>query len=304
MVGDVEKQPPGSVDSLTALGAMIEDSDEMLEESEEGEETEDSEAEDEGEGEERETEDDSEVFTVKVDGKEIQLTKAEVIARAQKDLDYTQKTMALADEKRVVSEQRGRAAEYAKQHEDALGEAMRRLTAYTQIIEGEIGEPPDLSLLYQDEKQYIAQKEIWQRRKDQLGGAYQQLQALDAEQARLRQARYLQKANETEQALQSTLPGWNDAMVEELTSYLGKAGIDPRQDPDAFVHKGVWELAHKARAYDELLAKKATLKPVEKLQKVSKPQGSVPIGKAAATKAALLENHKKRNDITSLGALL
>ena len=43
---------------------------------------------------------------------------------------------------------------------------------------------------------------------------------------------------------------------------------------------GFWQLAHKAKAYDAIQAKKAEMKPTEKLAKVAKPSAANQSGKA------------------------
>jgi hypothetical protein len=81
----------------------------------------------------------------------------------------------------------------------------------------------------------------------------------------------MEQAEATERALRDTLPGWNDKTLPELAEYAGKFGLSEKVADHVLLQKGFWEIAQKAKAYDELQAKKAEMKPVSQLSKVAKP---------------------------------
>ena len=278
MEGQAEKQPAETVD-LDGIAGLIdsdvdaETDDEVGEpesEEEQGEAPE-GEEQDADEGEESE---EAETETLTHEGKEVRLKKSEVLELAQKGFDYTKKTMALAEERKALEPVKQQYQERLTQHEQALTETMHRLQTAADFLESELGQPPSTDLASYDAGAYIAQKEAYQARVDKLRNTYGQLQHLEQQQNQLRQSTLLEKANETEKYLVEHLPGWKDApekSLAELNSYIKEFGLSPETTKEAYVERGLWEIAHKAREYDRLMAQKATLKPKAELPKVNKP---------------------------------
>lgn len=265
----------------------------------EGEESSESEAEDDSQEVEDEPQEEA-TFTIKVNGKDVTLKQSETLEMASKGMDYTAKTMALAEERKGVEVERSKADEYRKANEEALQHTEDRLQAFAQYMQEQVGAPPPIEWAQQDAAYYLAQKEIHEARKGQLQQAFAAIEAVRGEAQRRRQAWMTEQADATEKALSSTLPGWNDAMLEDLAGYLGKSGINPQNAGDAFVTKGLWELAHKAKAYDALQAAKATLKPKTELQKVVKPSQAHTPNRADAKRADAMKRHKAAPSLNTL----
>jgi hypothetical protein len=288
MTGDAEGQPVESVDALDDLAAALEpeqEAPETLDESEQ-EDADESEADDDAEEEQEADEDDEDEaeeksFTIKVDGKEITLTESELIERAQKGTDYSNKTMAVAEERKAVAAEREQVTQVRTQAEQALEETSRRLQAYSQYIESQVGQMPDASMLDYDTAGYLRQKEQYEARKGQLQQTYAALQHLQDEQARQRQAWIAERAEATEKVLADTLPGWNDNTLNDLSGYTQTLGLNPETAGDALLSPGFWQMAQKAKAYDAIQSKKAEMKPTQKLAKVAKPTAVNTTGKAA-----------------------
>ena len=284
MTGDGESQPVEGVDALDDLADSLVPSDkpDAQDDSEEvAEEAEEDEAEEEEAGEEEEEDGEEKVFTVKVDGKEIQLTESELIAKAQQGLDYTQKTMAVAEERKAVQAEREHVSTARQQVETHLTETVNRLQAFSQFMEANIGQAPDPAMLDYDTAGYLRHKEQYEARRGQLHEAYAAIQHVQDEQARQRQAWIAERAASTEKALADTLPGWSDDMLSDLNGYASSLGLTPQTVGDAMLSPGFWQLAHKAKAFDALQAKKAEMKPTQKLAKVAKPAAVNNTGKVA-----------------------
>jgi hypothetical protein len=291
MEGDAERQPSEGVDALDDLAAALEpetdeqaraaseDGEEPEEEQEESEEAEEEESE---EGESEEEAEDDPTVKLKHDGKEIELKLSEALNLAQQGYDYSKKTMAVAEERKAVQAEREKAETHRKQVEEANTEAVARLEAYTKYMEAQVGQPPSAELLSTHGADvYLAQKEQYEARKGQLQQAYQAVQALQQETARQRQAAIEQKVESTEKILKDTLPGWGDNTLKELSEYADTLGLNPKCASEAMLEPGFWQLAQKAKAFDEIQAKKAQMKPTEKLTKVVKPSAANPSGKVA-----------------------
>jgi hypothetical protein len=289
MTGDGESQPVESVDSLDDLAnalapetkAPVDEAQRTAPESDEADEDE-QEVEDTEESDD-EAEDDAEepTFTIKVDGKDVTLKQSELVELGQKGLDYTKKTMAVAEERKAVEAEREQVTERRKHVESTLQETMTRLQAFTTFMETQVGSPPDVALLEYDTAAYLKAEKQYEARKGQLQQAYAAQQQVQQEQSRQRHDWIQQKAAATEQALKDTLPSWSDDTLAALADYAGKLGLNTQTADMAMLEPGFWQLAHKAQAYDAIQARKAQMKPTEKLAKVIKPTANNTTGKVA-----------------------
>lgn len=276
MEGDGQNgQPAEGVTSIDQIASMMGDEDEQgaLDESgEEGEPQEESEeVEGDESGEDGQDEAEEPAFTIKHDGKEVSLKQSELIELAQKGFDYTQKTMALGNEREASKVEREQIAQQRKHYEDRLSEQEQHLQALAQIIEGTIGSAPDISLAQENAAEYLARKELHERQKGKYHQALYSINQVQEQKARERQAFLDQKGVEAEKVLADTLPGWKDdprKAAEELNGYLNRLGISAQNAPDAYVEPGLWQLAYKAKEYDRLQAERAAIKPVNKVPKV------------------------------------
>lgn len=307
-----EGQPGEGVTSMTDLSAMLDGGEESEEgapeESEQGEEevSEESEGEEveQPEGEDDEEQQDEPTFKLKHEGKEVELKQSEVVELAQKGFDYTQKTMAVAEERKAADAARAQAEQHRQQYEQTLGQSVGQLQALEKFLTEQIGSPPPVELAQQDVAYYIAQKEQYEARRGQLADAREAIAKLQDEQARSRQAWIAQKGQETESALKNTLPGWNEQSLNELVDYAGKYGLGPQNFDHAMLEKGFWEMAHKAKAYDELQEKKAQIKPVSQpANKVAPAQAKNQPSQLAKRQEAI-KRHRAKPSISTLADLL
>lgn len=273
--GDGESQPTEGVATLSDLAGMMDDADEMEQDApdeSEGDESEESEGE-EVEAEDAEEDDQDEpTLVLKHDGKEFELKQSEVVELAQKGYDYSQKTMALAEERKAVETVKAKADESRQQYQQALDSQLGALRAVEQFMESQLGTPPTADTIQtHGVEYYVAQKEQYEHRKGQLEQARTAIAQAQQEQSRQRQDWMQRQGEETERALRDTLPGWTETTLNELITYADKYGIGSKVADSVLLQKGFWELAHKARAYDGLMEKKAQMKPVSKLPKVAAP---------------------------------
>lgn len=285
MTGQAERQPVEGVSTLDDLAGAMDasevDTEELPEVEDEAGEAEVPEVEDEsGESEESEDQDEAEdeqeeepTVTLKHDGKEVTLKQSEAIELAQQGFDYTKKTMALAEDRKTVEAEKARVAEVRQRGEQALEETINRLNAYSQFMESQVGSPPHISLAQQDAARYLAEKELYEARRGQLQQANAEIARLTETRHQQWQARLQEEVQSTERTLRDTLPGWTDDTSTDLAKYMADNGLSLELN-EVFVKPGLWEMAHKAKAYDALQAAKANLKPVNKLSKVQKPSAT------------------------------
>jgi hypothetical protein len=311
MTGDADRQPVEGVVTLSDLAAEMDETDagqeedgaEVEDEGSEADETDDvgeSEGEDDAEDEQQE----EPTVTLKHDGKEVTLKQSEVVELAQKGFDYTQKTMAVGEERKAVEAEKAKVSESRQRIDQELQETINRLQAYSQFMETQVGSPPPISLAQQDAASYLAQKELYESRRGQFQQSYSELQRLQHEQAQKRQAWIAEKAAETEKALQDTLPGWNEKSLDELSGYASSMGLDPQVAAQAMLTPGFWQAMHKAKAYDALQEQKAKLKPKTQLAKVQKPSSANQPSRAQAKREDAEKRYRAKPSLDTLSALI
>jgi len=278
--GDGASQPVESVSALDDLAnSLIPEAGEAEEEGEqrsapEGEETDEGREVDQSEQEEEESEEQAEADpTVKLkhDGKEVEMKLSEAISLAQQGLDYTKKTMAVADERKAVDAERKQAEDHRKQTEAIYKDASARLEAFGKYLQQQLGNPPDRSLLHQDASAYLLAKEEYESRKGQLQQVFDAQKQVEQEQARHRQAWIADRVTATEKALRGTLKDFGDTTIPDLAKYAEGFGLTPQTADMAILEPGFWQVIEKAKAFDAIQQRKAEMKPVAKLTKVAKP---------------------------------
>ena len=308
MAGQQNIEPSESVNTLDGIADLIDiDTDEAQPELDDGEESEEEQEVEETEEVEEETDEVEEEETVTIihDGKEVTLTKAEANEMTSKGFDYTKKTMVLSEDRKAFESVKAKVTETQQSLESALNETLHRLETFASFTESELGQPPSIELAQYDASSYLAQKEAHENKLTKLRNTYSQIQYATQERDRLRQSQLLEQANETEAYLCEQLPGWKDApeqSLQELNQYIQKYGLSPETTKEAYVQKGLWELAHKAREFDKLQEEKSKLKPIANLQKVIKPSANnQPVN---ARKAEAWKRHKAKPSRETLADLL
>jgi hypothetical protein len=214
-------------------------------------------------------------FTIKVDGKDVELT-ADEMAEAYKgqlrQADYTKKTMEAAEQRKAAEAEVAKARQERETYAQKLETFANQANYEVQAIAAQLTE----ELLQSDPVEYLRLQHIVQRRQVELGQAQQELQKVNDQRNTEKaesERRYL--AEQHEQLL-AKLPEWKDPAkakteVAKIKEYLGQQGFDERES-DFTDHRNVI-LARKAMQYDALMAKaKDAAKKVSALPtKVERP---------------------------------
>jgi len=222
-------------------------SDETTEEqSEEGEETE-------------EEEQPTEVYTVKVDGKEVEVTLDELQKGYSRTQDYTRKTQQIAETRKAVDAEASAIRAEREQYAQLLG-ALKQQLESTEA-------PVDMDRLYnEDPIEWVRQSEVMRQKQDKLA-------AIQSEQQRLSQLTAQQRAQEMnahlatqQEALIQAVPEWKDskkAKAEKalLIEFGQKIGFSEDELKNVYDHRAVVAL-RKAALYDQMMSKRGQIKPV------------------------------------------
>ena len=211
------------------------------------------------EDEESEEQDQPTVFTVKVDGKEVEVTLDELQKGYSRTQDYTRKTQQIAEiRKQVEAETEAVRAERA-QYAQMLGALQAQLQgAETQI---------DWDRLYhEDPIEWVRQKEVMRERQEKF-------QAIQFEQQRMAQLSQHEQQQQLASHLQEQhtklleiIPEWKDpvkakAEKQLLVEFGQKTGFTPEELKAIVDHRAVVAL-RKAALYDQMMTKRKAITPV------------------------------------------
>ena len=244
------------------------------------------------EGEEEEAEEEAprdEKFVVKVDGKEIEVPKDELIRGYQREADYTRKTQKLAEERKLVESEFQQVRGEREQYAQILGQLQQKLQEF------EPPEPDWNRLEVEDPTEYARQWTSHQRRQ-------QQKYAVQAEQDRLNQLRQAETQKQIQAVLaqetarlKEKIPEWSSpekakAEGKALLEYGQALGFS-EQELNGITDSRALLALHKAWKYDQMMSKRPEFQAkIKKAPKMASPGSAGSVG----SKSGELNNAKKR----------
>ena len=251
-----EGQEENSEAQLPDEGAAVDE--ELLSDADaDGDETDTEQSE---ENEESEEEEQPQVFTVKVDGKEVEVTLDELQKGYSRTQDYTRKTQQIA--------------EVRKQAEAELQSVRAEREQYAQLLSAleeqvqQAAQPNiDWDRLYQEDPiEWVRQRELMRDRQEKQAAIQSEKQRLSelSQQEQMKQQQQL--FQQEQEALMAAIPEWKDskkAAAEKamLVQFGQKVGFSPDELKNVVDHRAV-VLLRKAALYDQMISKRGQIKPV------------------------------------------
>lgn len=246
----------GGADTSDEGEAEEEGSDDSEAEAEEGEAEPEAEEEEsaEEEAEEEGEEEPEGKFTVKVDGKPVKVTLDELTKGYSRQADYTKKSQALADARKVAE------SEFTAVQQERARYAQILVVAEQRLMQAALPERDWEKLRTEDPVTFAAEWAQHQRVRESHAIEYQKLKT---EQARLAQVQQIDQQKhlaahvEVEQGkLLAALPTWSDPKVagaekKALVEFGASLGFTQEELDGVFDHRAVLAL-YKAMQYDTL----------------------------------------------------
>ena len=200
------------------------------------------------------------VFSVKVDGKEVEVTLDELQKGYSRTQDYTRKTQQIA--------------EVRKQTEAELSAVRAEREQYAQLLSAlesqvqQVAQPNiDWDRLYQEDPiEWVRQREVMRDNQDKAAAIQSEKQRL-AQLSQQEQAQFMQqKLQQEQEALLAAIPDWKDAKKAAaekalLMDFGQKIGFTPDELKSVVDHRAVLML-RKAALYDQMMSKRGNIKPV------------------------------------------
>jgi len=200
------------------------------------------------------------VFSVKVDGKEVEVTLDELQKGYSRTQDYTRKTQQIA--------------EVRKQTEAELSAVRAEREQYAQLLSAlesqvqQVAQPNiDWDRLYQEDPiEWVRQREVMRDNQEKAAAIQSEKQRL-SQLSQQEQAQFMQQKLQHEQeALLAAIPDWKDAKKAQaekalLVEFGQKIGFTPDELKSVVDHRAVLML-RKAALYDQMMSKRGNIKPV------------------------------------------
>ena len=210
---------------------------------------------------EAETEEEQEpIYTVKIDGTEVEVPASELVKGYQRQQDYTQKTMALAEERKVLTQEVQQARQERVEYLQGLQAIEQQLTALQP-------QRPDFDRLYAENPVEAARVEYeWRKYEDSMRAISAEKQKI-AQLEEMAQAQHIAQLVEQnrERLLNERLPEWKDPAKakrdrDAIRQTLVSEGFTP-EELDQLYDDRMVKIAWKAAQYDQMQAQRKAIKP-------------------------------------------
>lgn len=172
--------------------------------------------------------DQPQVYTVKVDGVEQEVTEDELVKGYSRNSDYTRKTQELAKERNEFQSTK----ESVEAEREELKVLLPRLK---EVLKQGLGPEPDWdSLKETDQIQYLTEKADWEERLAKVNAVQGEIDRVDAEEKEKLHQQMVSQIEEGRSKLAEKIPEWNDDKVAaeeraEMTKYVQEIGFTPEE---------------------------------------------------------------------------
>jgi hypothetical protein len=226
-------------------------------------------------------------YRAKVGGQEVEVELDELINGYQRSKDYTQKSQALAEQRKAIEAERGH-LEQVKQERMAYAQKLQALDSFlSQQNRGE-----DLEVLKETDPIGYAVKVAEQsQREKQLavvrGEQYRIAQQQQAEQAQNLQSHLKAESDKLASVIPELATPKGDAIRKEIREYAKSVGWSDQELSSVYDHRAVLTL-YKAMKFEQLQkGKPETMKKVQQAPKMLKPGTSAPSTKSSQDKQVM-----------------
>ena len=235
--------------------------------------------------------DEGEKVTIEVDGKTVELTKAELADAYKNGLrqaDYTQKTMAVADARKTAEAETAK----ARNERQAYATDLQKLSAQ---LEGALQQQNQIdmeALINSDPVEAMKQQHLFQKRQAALQETQQRLYAIDQQSQAERAQEAASFRASQQQELLAKLPDWKDptkaqAETAAIRTFLKNQGFDDGELAGINDHRAVL-LARDAMLYRQMMSKaQAAAKKVSDLPQRTIRPGVTETGKGDGRTSAM-----------------
>ena len=258
------------------------------------------ETEEETETEEEEVEE-PEVYTVKVDGEELEVSLEELVNGYSRTSSFTKKSQQLAEQRKAFETE---ASEVTQQRDAIQAERQQMHAALEQMLQSSVGNMEQFQNINWDQLRADDPLE-WSLKRQELLEAQQKIQATQAQQQQLQanferdqQAAYEVELKRENEALLEKMPEWADPVkqreiAQQLSTYAQSQGWTKEEVGQLVDHRS-FLILQKAMKFDELKSADVKSKKIKHKPKVTRAGKGVDQKEVVKKKRADSINRLKR----------
>jgi len=201
-----------------------------------------------------------EMYTVKVDGEEFEVTQDELLNGYQRQQAYTKRSQELAEQRKAFEAE----AQQVAQMRDAYAQQLEQLSEQLQQVNEQEPDWAELAKQYSAEELFVYKAQL-DKQKEQARQVEAERQAIAQQQAQEQQAQMQRHLAEQREEMLNRIPQWRDEDIrtserEQVIKYAQQSvGFSPQEIANASDARAI-ELLYKAWQWDNLQSKKPAAK--------------------------------------------
>jgi len=223
-------------------------------------------------------------YTVKVDGKDVEVTQEELLAGYSRQADYTRKSQ-------VLSEQRQKAdAELAatQQERQRYQSQLEQFNTQADSKIDELAKTDWTRLKEEDPTEYMLKRDQYRELQDNKRMVEDEQKNLQLKSQQENQAKWQEELGRQQEIMVQRLPEWTDPdkgpkLKQNIKSFAVKKGFT-EQEVNSLIDARSVDVLHKAMLYENLLATKISGKKTKVVPKVTRPGSPATKGEISGDK--------------------
>ena len=211
------------------------------------------------------------MFTVKIDGKDTQVTEDELLAGYSRQADYTRKSQVNAEERKKLEEEKTATQQERQRYQSQLEQFKTQTDSKLKQFES----VDWVKLKEEDPMEYALKRDSYRELQESKRLATEEQQNLLAQQQKENQQRFKEELARQQELMAQRLPEWNDPekgpkLKQDIRSYALTKGFT-EQEVSTLIDARSVDVLHKAMLYDNLLTAKINQKKAKVVPKMQKP---------------------------------
>ena len=243
-------------------------------------------------------------YTVKVDGKDVQVTQEELLAGYSRQADYTRKSQ-------VLSEQRQKADSELAATQQERQRYLSQLEQFNTQADSKIDELAKTDwtqLKEEDPTEYMLKRDQYRELQENKRTVEDEQKNLQLKSQQENQVKWKEELGRQQEIMVQRLPEWTDPdkgpkLKQNIKSFAVKKGFT-EQEVSSLIDARSVDVLHKAMLYENLLATKISGKKAKVVPKVTRPGSPASKGEISGDKVkaqrARLRKSGHINDASSL----
>ena len=211
------------------------------------------------------------VYTVKIDGKDTQVTEDELLSGYSRQADYTRKSQVLAEQRKKMEEELA-ATQQERQH------YLSQLEQFNTQADSKLEEFKSVDwtkLKEEDPMEYALKRDQYRELQENKRLVAEEQQQLAQKQQAEMQSKWNEELQRQQEVMAQRLPEWNDPekgpkLKQDIKSFALNKGFT-EQEVDSLIDARSVDVLHKAMMYENLLAAKIANKKAKVVPKMQKP---------------------------------